>query len=199
MTRRSKGGHTLPERPPLTLAAGLDEVRARLGQLPSGRTRWVGIDGFGAAGKTTFAHTVSTMINNAVVVHVDDFSGPGIPTWDHDRFRTELLEPLLAGRSARYRVSDPDIDVLGSSVAVDPGQVLIIEGVSSTDEAVAVPWDLTVWLETPAEVRWQRVLARDPVERLEIWRTEWIPSERAYAERQRPRERADLVIRGDQT
>ncbi|MFD1079860.1 hypothetical protein ACFQ29_42070, partial [Longispora fulva] len=75
-------------------------VRSRL----AGRseTRWVGIDGLGASGKTTLAATVAAALPGSVVVHVDDFARPSVETWERDRFVAQVLEPLAVGRPARY-------------------------------------------------------------------------------------------------
>jgi uridine kinase len=78
-------------------------------------------------------------------------------------------------------------------VEVPAGMPVIIEGVSATDERIGVPWDVTLWLDVPADVRWQRILERDP-ERLERWRTDWLPSEQAYAAAQHPMARVDLLV-----
>ena len=71
---------------------------------------------------------------------------------------------------------------------------MIVEGVSSTDVRVPVPWDLTLWVEASPEVRWQRILDRDEPELLERWRTDWLPNEEAYAAEQRPWERVDAIV-----
>ena len=76
-----------------------------------------------------------------------------------------------------------------------PGRPVIVEGVSSTDVRVPVPWDLTLWVEASPEVRWQRILDRNEPELLERWRTDWLPNEETYAAEQRPRERVDAIVR----
>ena len=179
----------MPEMIARSAAAG--SVRDRL----TGRsgTRWVGIDGFGAAGKSTLAREIATELTGSVVIAVDDFARAGIRGWDRDLFTVQVLQPLLAGRPARYQRWDLSTDTCADWIEVPAGGPVIIEGVSATDERVAVPWDVTVWLDVPADVRWQRILERDP-DRLERWRTDWLPSEQAYAAAQHPRERVDLVV-----
>ena len=157
-------------------------------------TRWVGIDGLGAAGKTTLAAQVAAALPGAVVVHVDDFARPGVQGWERDRFRRQVLEPLLAGRPARYQRWDLDTDVVLGEAEVPVGVPVVVEGVAATDVRVGVPWDLTVWMEVPEEVRHARILARDSTAWLERWRTDWWPSEQAYLAEQRPAERADVVV-----
>ena len=167
----------------ITRSAAPASVRDRLGGRQG--TRWVGIDGFGAAGKSTLAREVAAALPGSVVVAVDDFGRAGIRGWDRDLFTAQVLQPLLAGRAARYQRWDLETDSGADWVEVRPGVPVIIEGVSATDERLAVPWDVTLWLDVSAEVRWQRILERDP-ERLERWRTDWLPSEQAYAAAQDP-------------
>jgi uridine kinase len=172
-------------------------VRDRLAPLTG--TRWVGVDGFGAAGKSTLAAAIAAALPGSAVVEVDDFGRAGLTGWDRDLFTAQVLEPLLAGRSARYRRWDLVTDRPGEGVEVPPGGPVIIEGVSSTDIRVAVPWDVTLWVEVPADVRWRRIQDRDPPELQRRWRTDWLPSERAYAAGQRPAERVDAVVDGGLT
>jgi len=170
-------------------------VRAAL----AGRTgtRWVGVDGLGASGKTTLAARLLAVLPGAVVVHVDDFAAPEVPTWQRDRFVAEVLAPLRAGRPGRYRPADLVTGALGEPVEVPVGVPVVVEGVSATDVRLGVPWDLTLWLDVPEAERRRRVLRRDPPALLERWRTDWWPQEEAYVAAQRPAERADLVVRDD--
>ena len=174
----------------------LAEVPRRVQEALAGRpgTRWLGVDGLGAAGKTTLAARLVAALPGAVVVHVDDFAHPEVATWQRDRFVAEVLRPLLAGRPARYRPADLVTGALGAEVEVSPGVPVVVEGVSSTDVRLGVPWDLTIWLEVPQEERRRRIEARDPPELLERWRRDWWPQEEAYVRAQHPAERADLVV-----
>ena len=164
--------------------------------LPRDRTVWVGVDGFGAAGKTTLAAELAAAVPGAVVVHVDDFSGPRVAEWDWDRFAGQLAEPLLAGRPARYQIWDWERDAGGEWVDVPPGRLVVVEGVSCTRAEVHLPWDLTIWVEAPRAVRLERALERDGPERMPQWLEHWMPSEEAYALRERPQERVDLIVDG---
>ena len=166
-------------------------VRDRLIGRPG--TRWVGIDGFGAAGKSTLAHEIAGELPESVIIAVDDFGRAGLRGWDRDLFTVQVLQPLLAGRPGRYQRWDLSTDRGGDWVEVPVGVPVIIEGVSATDERVAVPWDVTLWMDVPADVRWQRILERDP-DRLERWRTDWLPSEQAYAAAQQPMARVSYVV-----
>jgi uridine kinase len=179
----------------VTRAEAIAEVAA-LADRTAQRTGFVGIDGFGGAGKSSLAAAVAAAVDRAVVVPVDDFSGPDVAEWDWRRLREQLLLPLLAGRPARYQVWDWTQDVGGEWVDVPPGRIVVVEGVSSTRAEVGAPWDLTIWVDAPPDVRLARAVERDGAALLPRWLDDWLPSEQAYAARENPRERVDLIVSG---
>ena len=183
----------------MAVRIGLEEatgyVRARLAGLTG--TRWVGIDGKGASGKTTLAAAVVAALPQAVVVHVDDFARPSVTTWERDRFVAQVLAPLAAGRPARYERWDWGSDASAGWSQVPVGVPVVVEGVSSTDVRLGVPWDVTLWVEVPAEVRLARALARDGEAMREQWVTGWMPAEDAYEAAQRPQDRVDAIVTED--
>jgi uridine kinase len=180
--------------PVLVAAADLPALVAdRLTGRPG--TRWVGIDGFGVTGKTTLAAAVAGRLPTAVVVHVDDLARPGVSTWEHDRFREQVLAPLAAGRPGRYQRWHWASDAAAEWCDVPPGVPVVVEGVSSTDDRLGVPWDVRVWVEADREVRLARARERDGEAMLQRWLRDWMPSEERYAAAQRPRERADFWVR----
>jgi uridine kinase len=168
-------------------------VRKRL----AGRTgtRWVGVDGLGAAGKSTLARRIAAELPGAQVIEVDDFARAGVRGWDRELFAAQVLDPLLDGRPARYQRWDLVADAGLDWVEVPAGVPVVVEGVSATDDRVPVPWDATLWVAAPAAVRRRRILARDSdPELLQRWRTDWLPSEQSYAAAQRPWQRVDLIV-----
>jgi hypothetical protein len=179
--------------------AGPDEAVAeavRVSREFGHRTSFIGIDGFGAAGKSSLATAIAATVERAELVHLDDFSGPDLPEWDWCRFDAQVSVPLLAGRRARYQVWRWGRDEGGEWREVPPGAVVVVEGVSSTRAEVRLPWDLTIWVDAPRDVRLARALARDGAAAMPVWTQQWMPSEEAYAARERPCERADLLVDG---
>jgi uridine kinase len=73
---------------------------------------------------------------------------------------------------------------------------VVVEGVSATRREVAAPWDLTIWVDAPEDVRLARALERDGPAMLATWVERWIPEENAYVARERPQQRVDLVVSG---
>ncbi len=174
-----------------------DEAPAWVAARLDGRTgtRWVGVDGLAAAGKSTLARRIAAAVPGARIVSVDDFGRVGLRGWDLALFTSAVLEPLLAGRPARYQHWDLLHDVGRDWLEVPPGVPVVVEGVSATDVRVPVPWDVTLWLEVPQAERERRIRARESYPAFqERWRTDWWPSEQAYAAAQRPWTRVDAVV-----
>jgi uridine kinase len=159
---------------------------------------WIGVDGPGGAGKSTFARRIARSIDRAVVVSVDDFSGPSFAEWDWGRFHAQLVHPLVEGSTAHFQRWDWDRDEGVEWVDVQPASVVVVEGVSSMRTEVALSWALTIWVDTPRELRLSRALERDGSAMLTTWLSNWIPSEEAYIATQHPQARADLIVRGDE-
>lgn len=176
--------------------ASAAEAIAAACALPADRTRYIAIDGQGGAGKSTLAARLALEVPAAAVVHADDFASPSVPEWDFERFRAQVLVPLLAGRPGHYQRWDWDTDTGAEWHDVPVGVALILEGVSATRREIEAPWDLTVWVDAPEDVRLARALQRDGPAAMATWRTVWIPEENAYIARERPQERVDLIVSG---
>jgi uridine kinase len=173
----------------------IDEIRDAAAARPD-ETVWIGVDGPGGSGKSTLAARIAASIGRAVVVGIDDFSGPHVDAWDWARLAQQVVDPVLAGRPGRYYAWDWDADVPGEWRDVPVGSVIVVEGVSSTRAEARVPWTLQVWVHTPRELRLERALARDGEAMMARWHEHWIPSEEAYIARERPQDRVDLIVTG---
>jgi uridine kinase len=128
------------------------------------------------------------------VIAVDDFARPELRGWDRDRFLQQVRDPLLAGWTARYQRWDFQRDEGADWVEVHPGAPVVVEGVSSTDVRLGIGWDVTLWVDVPADERFRRALARDGEALRERWLYDWIPSEDAYEREQRPQDRVDVIV-----
>jgi uridine kinase len=190
--------------PPESLADdGLEELLARIAgevrarRLPGGMvTRIVAVDGHGGSGKSSFAVHLSRALGGVPIVRTDDFA-----TWDNPidwwpQLLERVLVPLSKGEPARFERSHWGSERDGELVVVEPAEFLILEGVTASREAFAPYVTYSIWVEAPEQLRLQRGLERDGPEALEQWRA-WVAEEDRYRVRERPDERADLVIQGD--
>jgi energy-coupling factor transporter ATP-binding protein EcfA2 len=158
------------------------------------RGRLVCVDGPAGSGKTTLAAEVAEL-TEAPVLHMDDmFEGwGGLPRITHQL--ETLLRPLAAGRSGTYRRWDWPGNAWAETVVVPPAPLLVLEGVGSGSCDVADLITVLAWVEVPYDLRMARGLERGGVGVAEHWR-QWAIDEQDLFDRERTRERADLVLDG---
>ena len=156
-------------------------------------TRVVAIDGRGGAGKSTLAEQLARELG-ATVVHTDDFASWDNPLEWWPALLEQVLEPLARGETATFVPNDwggPPKE----RVVVEPGGVVVLEGVTASREAFRPYLALSIWVETPRDVCLARGLARDGAEMRAQWEA-WMAEEDVYIERERPHEHADVVVSG---
>jgi uridine kinase len=163
---------------------------------PAGvQTRIVAVDGPGGAGKSSFAQWLGPRLDDADVIQTDDFASWDNPVdwWPH---LLELaLEPLARGITARYQPTAGAPEER-QPIQIEPSGTVILEGVTASRRAFQPYLAYWIWIETPRAVRLQRGLARDGAAARARWE-QWMAAEDRYIESERPAERADIVLRGD--
>lgn len=166
-----------------------------------GRTRLGVVDGPSGSGKSTFARHWVNALADAGCVSSALFSSDELATWDDpfgwfDRFDDQVLGPLAKGRPGRIRLTDwssgtPVPDRWKDVPVVD---VLILEGVSSARAALGHRASVSVWLELESRrERLERAVGRDG-EPSRHFLAAWQDAEDGFFARDRPWERADLVL-----
>ncbi|HRI97270.1 MAG TPA: 4-amino-4-deoxy-L-arabinose transferase [Nocardioides sp.] len=170
----------------VTLAAG----RA----VTLGGGRLVCVDGPAGSGKTTLAAEIAAR-TGAVVIHGDDLMEGWGGFATVSRQLVEVITELAAGRTGHYRVYDWHQGRFDASVSVPPGPWLVVEGVGSSEPAIAPYVTALVWVEVDDELRLARGLARDGDHLEQHWRT-FMGSERDLFDRFRSQERADVLVDG---
>ena len=167
----------------------------------------IAIDGHGAAGKSTIAGAVARA-TGAALVHTDDFfrspaAGPGTAApgaraiacyYDWRRLRAQALEPLRARRGAAFRRFDWERGRgLDGTVAVEPSDLILVEGVFSASPELSDLVDRSVFVQTPEPERLRRLRRLVTPEE---WDDDWLAAEQAYFGLARPPSSFDLVVPG---
>lgn len=177
-------------------------VLERVQELPPrlGRTRLLCLDGPAGSGKSTLAGEVAALAarrgSAVAVLHTDDlyegWSGLGDLA---ERLAHDVVGPLAQDRPGRYRRWDWEASRWAEEHAVEPVDLLVLEGVGAGTPRLASWRSLLVWVEAPHEVRLRRGLERDGDAFAPHWEA-WARDEQVVFARDRTREEADLLVDG---
>ena len=171
---------------------------------PPDRPRIITLDGRGGSGKTTLAARLQGQATASVVVHTDDLAWhEPLFAWGH-LLADHVLGPLRQGRAVSYRPPAWEQRGREGAIVVPAGLDLVIvegNGASQRDHTHLI--DATVWVQAAFDEAEQRAIARDiaegvngdPAQAAAFWQT-WMTEEVPFFERQRPWERACIVVNG---
>ena len=171
------------------------EVATRvLGAPPTlGAGRLVCVDGPAGSGKTTLATAVADVVPHAQVVHCDELlqGWRGLPGLA--RTVGALLEPLSRGERGWWTRWDWVADGWAETHPVEPGGLLVLEGVGCWSPGISRLVGFLVWVEAESSLRLRRGVARDGEQMRPQWE-QWRLDEDALFARLGTRSRADLVV-----
>ena len=159
-----------------------------------GDGRLICVDGLAGAGKTSVARELALLAPDAVVIGTDEMleGWRGLPGLGASI--EALLRPLAENRPGRWRRWDWLADGWAEEREVEPGPLLVLEGVGSAASSYDELVTYLVWVEADRDVRLARGIARDGEQMREHWLT-WLDDEAALHEREDTRGRADLIVR----
>lgn len=162
----------------------------------------VAVEGFGGAGKSTFAAHLKSLLGDAFVIDIDDFfikekmSDAIKSNFDRKRLERQVLAPVRNGQSAAYQKLDYDSNTLSDPIPVPKTKYLIIEGVSTFHPDIAKYMDYKIWINTPREVADARGRQRDKAlgsDNDHLW-DNWTATYQDYKDRYHPEAMADFVF-----
>jgi len=169
----------------------------------------IAIDGRSGAGKSTLAHELAKSLN-AVVVEADDFySGGSLTEWtqrpglvrldlciDWRRLRRDALVPLLTGHPATWRSFDwnTEASLSATPTVLHPAGVVILAGAFSSRPELLDLIDYSIVVQTPADVRRDRLEKREGEAFIRDWHPIWNEAENYYFEHVRRREDFDAEM-----
>lgn len=167
-------------------------------QGPRDRPWIVAVDGRSGSGKSTIAAVIHRSVPTSAVVHTDDVA------WHHSFFGWSdlliegILKPLHLGRAVNYQPPGWRAQGRPGAIEIAAGRdLIIVEGVGASRTEV-LPWiDRSVWVQSDLDEAERRGIIRDgsTEDARRFWH-EWMNEEVDFLQRQRPWERATVIVHG---
>jgi uridine kinase len=153
----------------------------------------VAIDGMCGSGKSSLAALIAENLD-CNVFHMDDYFLPlEMKTQDrlaqpggnvhYERFKEEILNPLLEHRTITYRPYLCGLWKYGEAITAEPKKLTVIEGTYCLHPTLRDAYDLKIFLSISEEMQLQRILQRNGEEKLQQFIHKWIPLETLYFDR----------------
>lgn len=199
----------------------INEIKNHRNQILN-RNYILGIDGLGAAGKTTYATYLAQIFTeqkiNNLIFHMDDFIHPRevryksknkewqnyyYSQWRYNYFINEVLLQARKGQIFTREIelyNKQDDTCMRKEINVPGNAIIIIEGVFLQRSILRSYFDYIVFIEHPKEQRLERVITRDKYigERKEIidkYVRRYFPAEERYVKEFAPEINADYVLK----
>jgi uridine kinase len=164
-----------------------------------GQTKIIIIDGPAGSGKTTLAKSLSGLLENCPIIHMDEiYDG-----WENalsPKTSQDLVEwvinPLLESKSIEFVKYDWYLEKRIEKVVINLPKVLIIEGVGSSSFEISKHASLKLWIEVNKETGINRVLTRDG-QQIQEQMKKWQSQESKFFIENNSKENSDIWIDGD--
>jgi uridine kinase len=165
----------------------------------------VGISGFAGSGKTTLAKKLAEHyeIDDGQVIHLDNlFMSLPRGTGLFDDYNWEVLNQIIkdskAGKDLDYQGTGADGNSYPFRHQKKLPKVLIVEGIRLYRPELMEHFNLSVWVNCPADLALRRAKARDikqghDEEYMKRWDTEWGPLNQQYFDEYHPEKLATFL------
>ncbi|NLK74256.1 MAG: uridine kinase [Clostridiales bacterium] len=164
----------------------------------------VAIDGMCGSGKSTLASYIAENFD-CNVFHMDDYYTPiKMKTKDrlrepggnlhYERFKVEVLDPLIEYKTVYYRPYLPMTDEFKEAIEIKPKKLNIIEGSYSLHPMLQRGYDYKIFLKLDSQVQKERILKRNGKEKLLQFINLWIPLENNYFNQLKIQALCDMIL-----
>jgi uridine kinase len=164
-----------------------------------GQTKIIVIDGPAGSGKTTLAKSLSGLLENCPIIHMDEiydgWENALSPKTSQDLVEW-IINPLLESRSIEFVKYDWYLEKRIEKVVINLPKVLIIEGVGSSSFEISKHASLKLWIEVTKETGINRVLTRDG-QQIQEQMKKWQSQESKFFIENNSKENSDIWIDGD--
>ena len=171
---------------------------------PQGRPAIIAVDGRGGSGKTTLTTALTAAVPGAQAFHLDDLIW-NEPLYDWDQLYVDTLTQLRRVGSLNLVPDKWREHGREGSIRIPAGSPLVlVEGTGAGLAAVRSLIDAHVWVQTGDDVAERRGIKRDIAEgvngdaeeSVRFWHW-WMAGERLFFAKDRPWQRADVIVSGD--
>ena len=171
---------------------------------PQGRPAIIAVDGRGGSGKTTLTTALAAAVPGAQAFHLDDLIW-NEPLYDWDQLYVDTLTQLRRAGSLDLVPDKWREHGREGSIRIPAGSPLVlVEGTGAGLAAVRSLIDAHVWVQTGDDVAERRGIKRDIAEgvngdaeeSVRFWHW-WMAGERPFFAKDRPWQRADVIVSGD--
>ncbi len=170
----------------------------------------VALDGRSGTGKSTIAKHIAKKLNGKEIVSDDFWIGGDNKYWDSlepkdradraidwKRIRTEVLEPLLAGKSAKWHPFNwqEGEGLAPHFITCEPTRLIVLDGAYSSRPELLDIIDIIVLVRvSDDQKRRNRLIKREGEEYMNDWHNRWDPAEIYYFNKIRPESSFDLIV-----
>lgn len=163
----------------------------------------IGIDGMCASGKTTLGHYLKNEFD-CNLFHMDDFFlqehqrtqerfneiGGNV---DYERFKMEVITPILNKQNVTYRPYRCDIGVIQTGTEICFKRLNIVEGSYCQHPYFGDVYQAKIFMKLSDNLQIERIKTRNGEIMLSKFITEWIPKENTYFAQYHIRENSILI------
>ena len=164
-----------------------------------GQTKIIVIDGPAGSGKTTLAKSLSGLLENCPIIHMDEIYEGWENALSPKTFQDLvewIINPLLENNSIEYIKYDWNLEQRIEKIVINNSKIIIIEGVGSSSFEISKHASLKLWIEVNKETGINRVLTRDGLQIQEQMKT-WQSQESKFFIENNSKENSDIWIDGD--